>query len=322
MSFFAAVFGFAFSFYWGWLLTVILLGGVPFMGLAGGIMGAAAQDSQKDALVAYAQSAGYAEQALHAIKVVHTYGQEMLEDTIYSKYLERTREAGKKIAFKTAIGQSLLMGVFFAFYAYAFYFGAWLLDSGKEAQSKEYSGGVVVTIMFSVIIGIFYLGGVGPHLKAISEAQVAGRLAFNVIDRVPKVNARAAGQKACPNLKGHIELKNVNFTYPTRQELQVLKDFSCVFEEGKTTALVGQSGSGKSTIIQLLERFYDPDQGQIMIDGNDLKTLNLNQVRHQIGYVGQEPVLFNTTIRDNLRFAKPEATEAEMIEALKNANAW
>jgi ATP-binding cassette subfamily B (MDR/TAP) protein 1 len=196
------------------------------------------------------------------------------------------------------------------------------MDQGELSDSTEYSGGVVVTVMFSVIIGIFYLGGAGPHMKAVSEARVAGKLAFNVIDSKPKANAREVGLKDCPALKGHIELKNVNFTYPTRQDLQVLKDFSCVFEQGKTTALVGQSGSGKSTIIQLLERFYDPNSGTVLIDGLDLKTLNLCQVRQQVGYVGQEPVLFNTTIRDNLRFAKPDATEAEMIEALKNANAW
>jgi len=143
----------------------------------------------------------------------------VLEDTIYSKYLQRTREAGRKIAVKVAIGNSLLMGVFLGFYAYAFYFGSVLLASGKESQSKEYSGGVVVAVMFSVVIGIFYLGGAGPHLKAISEAKVAGKLAFNIIDHVPKVNSKKAGLLECPNLKGHVELKNVNFTYPTRQEL-------------------------------------------------------------------------------------------------------
>jgi len=101
-----------------------------------------------------------------------------------------------------------------------------------------------------------------------------------------------------------------------------LKNFSCVFEEGKTTALVGPSGSGKSTIIQLLERFYDPTAGELLMDNCDLKKINLKSMRQIVGYVGQEPVLFNASIKENMLFAKPDATNDEIIQALKDANAW
>ena len=93
-------------------------------------------------------------------------------------------------------------------------------------------------------------------------------------------------------------MKDVSFTYPSRPELQVLNKFSCSFEKGKTIALVGPSGSGKSTIIQLIERFYDPSSGEVLIDGKCYTSLNLTSVRNQIGYVSQEPILFNTTIKD------------------------
>lgn len=95
-----------------------------------------------------------------------------------------------------------------------------------------------------------------------------------------------------------------------------MKDFSAIFEAGKTTALVGPSGSGKSTVIQLIERFYDPDSGKVLLDGDDIVHINLKSLRTAIGYVGQEPVLFNTSIKENLLFGKTDATDDEVIAAL------
>ena len=114
----------------------------------------------------------------------------------------------------------------------------------------------------------------------------------------------------------------MSFKYPSRDDLTVLDDFSCVFEAGKTTALVGPSGCGKSTIVQLIERFYDVAEGEVLVDGHNIKSLNLKSLRQQIGYVGQEPVLFNTTIKENMLMAKPDATDAEIESALRSANAW
>lgn len=122
--------------------------------------------------------------------------------------------------------------------------------------------------------------------------------------------------------KGKIEFDNVCFNYPLNPDLKVLKNLSVTFEAGQTIGLIGPSGSGKSTIIQLLERYYDPTSGVVKVDGIDLKKINLTSYRRLVGYVGQEPVLFNTSIEENMRLAKPDATEDEMIEALIAANAW
>ena len=139
-------------------------------------------------------------------------------------------------------------------------------------------------------------------------------MAYEVIDHIPEVNPNQTGEIVHrENLKGTIEFKNVNFEYPTRKDLRVLKNFSTRIEAGQTVALVGPSGSGKSTIIQLIERFYNPSsthgKGEILIDGKPIESYDLRSLRHCIGYVSQEPVLFNTTIRENLLFANPEATE-------------
>ena len=153
---------------------------------------------------------------------------------------------------------------------------------------------------------------------------MAAYLAFEVINHEPGINQddKKAHMVDRDSIKGHIEFKNVNFIYPSKKDQIILKNFNCVFEAGKTTALVGPSGSGKSTIIQCLERYYDPAEGEILIDGRPMKDINLTSLRQVIGYVGQEPVLLNCSIKENMLFAKPDAKDNEIEEALKSANAW
>jgi ABC-type multidrug transport system fused ATPase/permease subunit len=140
---------------------------------------------------------------------------------------------------------------------------------------------------------------------------------------VPRVNPEDKGiHISRDQIRGNIEFRDVCFTYPTRQDVQVLKNFTCTFEAGKTTALVGPSGSGKSTIIQMIERFYKNDSGSITVDGHPIESLDLRNFRRLMGYVGQEPVLFNASIRENMKFAKPDATDDEIRQALVDANAW
>jgi len=121
--------------------------------------------------------------------------------------------------------------------------------------------------------------------------------------------------------EGKIEFKNVNFSYPTRSETTIFQDFSLEIEAGKTVALVGPSGGGKSTTVQLIERFYDPLSGSISLDGNDLKDLNVHWLRDQIGLVGQEPTLFARSIKENISYGCPGVTEEQIVQAAKMANA-
>jgi len=146
----------------------------------------------------------------------------------------------------------------------------------------------LITIIWTIVFSSFSIGGVGPNMKLVKEAQIGGRLAMNVIESVPSVKQNEEGKKIVKReeISGRIEFKNVSFHYPSRPDVAVLKNFNCVFEEGKTTALVGPSGSGKSTIIQMLERFYDPNEGVLEIDGLDFKEYNLNSIRRNMGYVG------------------------------------
>jgi len=167
---------------------------------------------------AYSQSAGYAEQALSAIKVVHTYGQETLEMSNYNKYLARAKAIGRKQVVRRSFGASLLFCIIFGFYGYSFYFGGYLRYNGFKNGDREYTGGVVIAIMFSVVFGAFNLGGAGPHIASIAEGRIAGKLAFSIIDKKPEVNSNESGKKVLrhEDIKGKIELKNINFTFPTK----------------------------------------------------------------------------------------------------------
>ena len=142
---------------------------------------------------------------------------------------------------------------------------------------------------------------------------------FEIIDRKSKIDPFSTEGKKIPEkeFKGDIELKNVSFAYPSRPEEEILKSMSIKFEAGKTTAIVGPSGMGKSTVVQLIERFYDPQKGQVTVDGIDVRELNIAWWRNMIGVVEQEPSLFNTSIYENIKYGKPDATEKEIHEAAK-----
>eukprot|EP00347_Sterkiella_histriomuscorum_P022139 403331544 len=312
------------AFFRGWLMSLILLGAFPFVIILLSFTGKAMQKGFKANLQSYGQSAGYAEQALNAIKVVQAFGQEKTEMKNYDKFLGRARKAGIKSNITGAVFISFLMLIIFGYYGYAFYTGSWLVEKQvwNPKYQEPYNAGDIMSCLFGVVFGIKSLGMATPNIKAIAEGKVAGKMAYDIIDRVPKIKIDEVNAQKLKNIKGRIELKNVTFTYPSRPEQKVLDNFSAVFEEGKTTAIVGASGSGKSTIIQLLERFYDPDQGDVYIDGQNLKEINLKDYRSKVGYVSQEPILFNTSIKANLLYCKPTATDVEVIEALKSANAW
>lgn len=144
---------------------------------------------------------------------------------------------------------------------------------------------------------------------------------FKTIKRSPKIDASDMSGVVLEEIKGDIELKDVHFYYPARPDVQIFSGFSLFVPSGTTMALVGQSGSGKSTVISLIERFYDPISGEVLIDNNDLKKLQLKWIRSKIGLVSQEPILFATTIRENIAYGKEDATDQEIKTAIKLANA-
>lgn len=155
----------------------------------------------------------------------------------------------------------------------------------------------------------------------MAEAKGAAAKLIETVVRVPKIDSSSNKGQILDDFQGRIEFRSVEFTYPSRPESKIFNGFNLVVEEGQCVALVGSSGSGKSTVVSLVERFYDPDGGNVFLDNVEIRDLNLKWLRSQIGLVSQEPVLFATTIYENIKYGKEKATREEIIQAAKMANA-
>lgn len=253
-----------------------------------------------------------------------------------------------------------IMGSMILSYFVVTLFGAFLLydqvrDGGcdpsgsvNDNETCDPSGLDIFGALLGMTFGATILPQVSATLEALINARVACYPAFEVIHRVandkkqntpenadPDTAIRRGGTQLPPYtidsssgegkqptlIRGDIEFTNVSFSYPTRSEVEVLKDFSIKIEAGKTIALVGSSGSGKSTVVQLMERFYDPTAGSITLDGIDLRELNIKWLRSNIALVQQEPKLFECSIRDNIAMGAPGASDKEIETAAKMANA-
>lgn len=184
-------------------------------------------------------------------------------------------------------------------------------------------------MLFAILIGSFSLGGAGPQISSIATAIGAAKTIYEVIDRKSPIDSLTDAGIQPEKVVGNIEFKGINFHYPSRSDVPILHNFNLNVESGKTVALVGASGSGKSTIVKLFERFYDPVAGTVLLDGHDIKTLNVSWLRKQIGMVSQEPVLFDATIRQNILFGIPkfkevpvEEQDKRIEEACRQANCW
>lgn len=200
-----------------------------------------------------------------------------------------------------------------------------------NATGLWYSGHLVVTGQgtFKVVLKVFMILVFSGYMAAealtlvpdlIKGGQAVASL-FQIMDRVTKINPDDPNGKKPEKIRGDIELKELTMAYPSRPDVIVLKRMNLKVMSGRSLALVGASGSGKSSIISLIERFYDPLSGAVLIDGKDIKQYNLQFLRQQIALVQQEPALFATTIYENIVYGKEGATEAEVIEAAKAANA-
>ncbi|KAF5455486.1 hypothetical protein F2P56_025056 [Juglans regia] len=307
--------GFIVAFLKGWLLTLLLLASVPLIVTSGGLMFIAISKTASRGQDAYANAANVVEQTISSIRTVASFTGEKQAVTNYKKFLVTAYKSGVQEGLVSGLGFALVTFVIYCCYAMAVWFGA------KMVLHKGYTGGDVLNVMMSLLTGSVSLGQASPCISAFVAGKAAAYKMFETIERKPKIDAYNAKGKILDDIRGDIELRDVFFSYPTRPNLQIFSGFSFSIQSGTTAALVGQSGSGKSTVISLIERFYDPQAGKVLIDGINLKHLQLNWIRGKIGLVSQEPVLFACSIRDNIAYGKDGATTEEIRVAAELANA-
>ncbi|XP_075414573.1 ATP-dependent translocase ABCB1 [Tenrec ecaudatus] len=308
--------GFIVGFTRGWELTLVILAISPVLGLSAAIWAKILSSFTDKELLAYAKAGAVAEEVLAAVRTVIAFGGQKKELERYNKNLEEAKRIGIKKAITANISMGAAFLLIYASYALAFWYGTTLI------LSEKYTIGKVLTVFFAVLIGAFSIGQASPSIEAFANARGAAFEVFKIIDNKSSIDSYSADGHKPDNIKGNLEFKNVHFSYPSRKEVKILKGLNLKVQSGHTVALVGNSGCGKSTTVQLMQRLYDPTEGTICIDGQDIRTINVRYLREITGVVSQEPVLFATTIAENIRYGRENVTMEEIERAVKEANAY
>ncbi|KAL9029789.1 MAG: hypothetical protein Q9196_002008 [Gyalolechia fulgens] len=278
----------------------------------------------KQSLESYALGGTVAEEVISSIRNATAFSTQDKLARQYDKHLIEAERWGLKLKMALAIMIGGMMAVIYLNYGLSFWQGSKYVVSGEMSLSS------VLTIMLAIMIGAFSLGNVAPNAQAFTTSLAAAGKIFNTIDRVSPLDPKSERGEKLDHIEGTLELRNIKHIYPSRAEVVVMKDVNLIVPAGKTTALVGASGSGKSTIVGLVERFYDPVGGEVLLDGHSISSLNLRWLRQQISLVSQEPTLFGTTIFGNIQHGligtKYENVSLEeqkdlIVKAAKMANA-
>ncbi|XP_060520770.1 ATP-dependent translocase ABCB1-like isoform X2 [Cylas formicarius] len=306
----------------GWKLALVCLAAFPIQLLVMGVISWLSAKYCKQEMQAYSGAGSVAEEVLSSIRTVVAFEGQERECKRYETYVKEAKDNNMKKCLFNAINQGFIWFLTYSCYALAFWYGIGLVieERAIPIEQRVYTPGNMIGVFFATLIATWNFGNIAPFLEVFGMARGAAVKVFSILDSKPLIHKKEnAGKK--PNFKSDVVLRNVGFRYPSRSEIQVLRGVNLQIKFGETIALVGHSGSGKSTIIQLLQRFYDPSSGCILIDGVNLKQVNLSHLRKNVGVVSQEPSLFATTIAENIRYGKLNASTEEIVRAAKKANA-
>jgi ABC-type multidrug transport system fused ATPase/permease subunit len=307
--------GIAFIFVFSWKLALIMLATVPVMAIIAVIFGRFIRKLSKKAQDQAASSNSIIEESLMGISNVKSFTNEVFLLGKYGKTIEDIRNLNVKSGIWRGLFVSFIIFCLFGTIVFIIWQGL-LMTQGPnpELSSKDFFSFIMYTIMMGASIGSL------PDLYASIQKSVGATENLMDIINSPSEKELLKGELK-PQIYGTVEFKNVHFSYPQRNDITVLDGISFSAKTNETIALVGSSGSGKSTISSLLLHYYSINNGQILFDGVDINDIDAHHLRSHMAIVPQEVILFAGTIRENISFGKPSATEDEIIEAAKKANA-
>ncbi len=301
--------------YVSWKLTLFMLGTFPVIIIAAMVFGRFIRKLSKQAQDQLADANVVVEETLQSINVVKAFTNERYEIGRYSTALAKV--------VNTALRAAKFRGGFVSFVIFALFGGiigvVWY--GGTLVQGGEMPFADLLTfIVYTMFIG-GSVAGMGDLYAQLQKTIGASERILEIIGETSEVDAEYQAPALAVPIQGHVAFENVRFSYPSRTDMEVLKGISLQVEAGRKIALVGQSGAGKSTIVQLLMRYYQTDKGRITVDGRNLIDYNITNLRQNIAVVPQEVMLFGGTILENIQYGRPGATEAEVREAARKANA-
>ncbi len=294
-------------------LTLLMMAVVPPVALAAGIFGQRIQRLARDSQDALAEAGRVAEETIAGVRMVRSFGQEAAEVGRYGAAIDEAyRVTRRQIAtVATFSGAASVIG-FGAVAAVLWYGGRLVVEGGMSA------GQLTSFILYTLIVA-FSIGALAGLWSDFMRAVGAAERVFDLVDREPTIPL--AGGERLERIEGRVELRGVTFAYPSRPDMTVLRQVDLVLAPGEVVALVGPSGGGKSTIAALINRMYDPVQGALRLDGVALTTLDPTWLRRQVGVVAQDPILLSTTVAENIRYGRIDASDAEVKAAAEAANA-
>ncbi|KAM8839634.1 mitochondrial potassium channel ATP-binding subunit [Synchiropus picturatus] len=294
-------------------LTVVVL---PCLVGAGAVIGSFLRKLSRQAQEQVAKATGVADEALGNVRTVKAFAMEERELQLYAYEVDKSCDMNERLGAGIAVFQGLsnialnciVLGTIFA--------------GGTLISSNEMSPGDLMSFLVASQTVQRSLASISILFGQMVRGLSAGARVFEYLSVKPLIPLSGGGRIPYHSLIGRVDFTNISFSYPTRPGHQILNNFTLTLPPCKTVAIVGESGGGKSTVAALLERFYDPGSGVVMLDGLDIRTLDLSWLRGDvIGFINQEPVLFGSSIMENIRFGRPGASDGEVIDAAKQANA-
>jgi ATP-binding cassette subfamily B protein len=296
-------------------LTLLVLVVVPAVVVPIVLFGRRVRKLSRKSQDRVADISAFAEETINAIRTTQAYTHEPIDRKNFTAIVDETFNAARSRIKTRALLTSIVIMLTFSAVAVVLWVGGYDVIAGRM------TGGELSAFVFYAILMAVSVGTVSEVIGDVQRAAGAAERLLELLATAPDIQAPATPKAVPFPASGRVEFDGVTFHYPARPDKPSLHGFTLAVAPGETVALVGPSGAGKSTVLQLLLRFYDPEQGAIRFDGVDLKDADPSEVRRQIGLVAQDPVIFAASAWDNIRYGRPDAADEEVREAARAANA-